>query len=54
MVAEVFQESLTKGCFTKNQDFHFLDSVKFLSVIERIKGYLKIFFAIFILLWLKN
>ena len=29
----------TKGCFTKNQDFHFFDSVKFVLVIERIKGF---------------
>ena len=28
-----------KGCFTKNQDFHFFDSVKFVLVIERIKGF---------------
>ena len=28
-----------KGCFTKNQDFHFLDSVKFVLVIGRIKGF---------------
>ena len=29
----------SKGFFTKNQDFHILDYVKVISVIERIMGF---------------